>query len=33
VATSGDSNQGPVEFVPLDDAAGQQAISELRLGK
>ena len=28
--TSGDSNPGPVEFVPLDDAAGRQAISELR---
>jgi hypothetical protein len=31
--TSSDSNPGPVEFVPLDDAAGQQAISELRLAK
>jgi hypothetical protein len=30
-AASGDSNPGPVEFVPLDDAAGRQAISELRL--
>ena len=29
--TSGYSNPGPVEFVPLDDAAGRQAISELRL--
>jgi hypothetical protein len=29
-AASGDSNPGPVEFVPLDDAAGRQAISELR---
>jgi hypothetical protein len=33
VATSGESNQGPVEFVPLNDAAGRQAISELRLAK
>jgi hypothetical protein len=33
LATSGDSNQGPVEFVPLDEAAGRQAISELRLAK
>ena len=30
-AASGDSNPGPVEFGPLDDAAGRQAISELRL--
>jgi hypothetical protein len=33
VATSGESNQGPVEFVPLDEAQGRQAISELRLAK
>jgi hypothetical protein len=32
-ATSGNANPGPVDFVPLDDAAGQQAISELRLAK
>jgi hypothetical protein len=31
VATSGSSNPGPVDFVLLDDAAGRQAISELRL--
>jgi hypothetical protein len=31
--TSSDSNPGPVDFVPLDDAAGQRTISELRLAK
>jgi hypothetical protein len=34
VATSGSSNPGPVDFVPLDDeAAGMRAISEFRLAK
>ncbi len=31
IATSGSSNPGPVDFVPLDEAAGRRAISELRL--
>jgi Protein of unknown function (DUF2846) len=31
--TSGDHNPGPVDFVPLDDAAGRQAISGLRLAR
>jgi hypothetical protein len=33
VATSGSSNPGPVDFMPLDEAAGMRAISELRLAK
>jgi hypothetical protein len=33
MVTSGDANPGPVDFVPLDDATGQQAISALRLVK
>jgi hypothetical protein len=33
IATSGSSNPGPVDFMPLDEAAGMRAISELRLGK
>ena len=31
--TSGSSNPGPVDFVPLDEAAGMRAISEFRLAK
>jgi hypothetical protein len=31
IATSGSENPGPVDFMPLDEAAGQRAISELRL--
>jgi hypothetical protein len=33
VATSGSSNPGPVDFTPLDEAAGMRAISELRLAE
>jgi hypothetical protein len=33
IATSGSSNPGPVDFEPLDEAAGTRAISELRLAK
>jgi Protein of unknown function (DUF2846) len=33
VATSGDSNPGLVDFVLLDEAAGRQMISELRLAE
>jgi hypothetical protein len=33
IATSGSSNPGPVDFMPLDEAAGMRAISELRLAK
>ncbi len=33
IATSGSSNPGPVDFDPLDEAAGMRAISELRLAK
>jgi hypothetical protein len=33
VATSGSSNPGPVDFMPLEEAAGMRAISELRLAK
>jgi hypothetical protein len=29
--TSGSDNPGPVDFVPLDEAAGMRAISEFRL--
>jgi hypothetical protein len=32
-ATSGASNLGPVEFVPLDEAAGREAVAELRLAE
>lgn len=33
VATSGNDNSGPVEFVLLDEAAGRQMIAELRLAE
>lgn len=29
--TSGDSNPGPIDFVPLEEGAARQAIAELRL--
>jgi Protein of unknown function (DUF2846) len=32
-ATSGNSNAGPVDFVLLDEAAGRQMISQLRLAE
>jgi hypothetical protein len=33
VATSGNDNAGPVDFVLLDEAAGRQMISQLRLAE
>jgi Protein of unknown function (DUF2846) len=33
IATSGNANPGPVDFDPLDEAAGMRAISELRLAQ
>jgi hypothetical protein len=33
VATSGNNNTGPVDFVLLDEAAGRQMISQLRLAE
>jgi hypothetical protein len=32
MATSGDDNPGPLDFVPLDAAAARTAMAELRLG-
>lgn len=31
--TSGDSNPGPIDFIPLEEGAARQAISELRLAE
>ena len=31
--TSGDSNPGPIDFVPLEEGAARQAIAELRLAE
>jgi len=31
--TSGDSNPGPLDFIPLEEGAARQAISELRLAE
>lgn len=31
--TSGDSNPGPIDFVPLEEGAARQAIAELRLSE
>jgi hypothetical protein len=33
VATSGNENAGPVDFVLLDEAAGRQLVSQLRLAE
>lgn len=33
VMTSGDSNPGPLDFIPLDEGAARQAIAELRLAE
>jgi hypothetical protein len=33
VATSGNNNAGPVDFVLLDEAAGRQMVSQLRLAE
>ena len=31
--TSGDSNPGPIDFVPLEEGAARRAIAELRLAE
>ena len=31
--TSGDSNPGPIDFIPLEEGAARQAIAELRLAE
>jgi uncharacterized protein DUF2846 len=31
--TAGDSNPGPLDFIPLEESAARQAISELRLAE
>jgi Protein of unknown function (DUF2846) len=33
IATSGDTNLGPVDFVPMEETAARQTITELRQGK
>lgn len=33
VMTSGDSNPGPLDFIPLEEGAARQAIAELRLAE